>query len=65
MDNQNFLLTYDCLEYKGDINFISSHYAWFANEDDMNEFVELMKSRNKEFSINDAIEIKSCRPIEF
>lgn len=64
MEN-NFLLTYDCwaTESTGS-GFVDSRYAWFESEEELTEFVIDMKKKDKQFKVNEAIEIKDDRQIE-
>lgn len=58
MEN-NFLLTFDCTED----NRITSKYAWFESEEELRDFVKKNKEHDKDFCVNEAIEIKDDRQI--
>lgn len=70
MDN-NFLLTYDCCYVvsndftQSKVSKIISTYSWFESEEEMRDFVDEIKNKDGHFKVNEAIEIKDDRQINF
>ena len=60
MDNQNYLLTYQCLD---DDRKIRAKYAWFDTEKELLEFIEESKFNIFQFKVIDSIEIIDSRDI--
>jgi len=59
MDNKCWL-TYEIKRHDEICNF----FSWFTTSNELIDFVERMKIRNKSFQVIDAVEINDCKEIK-